>query len=818
MINDLRFAVRLLRRSPGFTLAAILTLALGVGLNGAVFSLVRGVLLRPLPFDDPDRVVVAWTARAGVRPSSTYDPSDTPQSVGTFVDWRDGNQTFVGLSGVKLWKHNPDSNFDLVGADRTERLRGAFATPDFFRLLGVQAVLGRTFSDDDPPTVQQQVAVISDGLWQRAFGRDPGVVGRTVQVLGGRPRVAMPLTIIGVLPVAFRYTYPEDTEIWTPLPAAQIAKEGRGAVMYQVVGRLKPATTTSQAADDLARIEARAAGASPREAYRATRIIVVSPFRDKLTRASKPLLLTLGATSALVLLIACVNVASLLLGRAVARARELSLRSALGATRSRLLRQVLAESAVLGILGGVAGVAVLLAALPAFRSIVPAQFPRGDEVRVDASVLLVCGIATVIAIGLGALAPFFFGGLSRPLDRLRESSGGVIGGVRAAAWRRVVTALQVAIVFVLLAGTGLLLESFWRVSHQELGYDGRAVLTMEMRALQPRLYDEAVLAEFQRAVVERVRVLPGVVEAAMTSAVPLRGTDWLSRFEVAGDGSAGARTLNANKRQVSPEYFGLMRIPLQRGRLFQSGDNASAPHVAVVSESLARLIAPNGSAIGQRLRLDPDAEIVGIVGDVRTTSLIEKPPPAYYLPRAQAPSGLMCLVVRTAPGQAAAVASAARAVVRGLDVEQPVEKITTLDQIASESVADRRFNVTVTAAFCGVGLLLAAVGLGGVVSRAVVERSRELAIRSALGAEGPRLRRMIVSETLRPVVAGVACGVPVAMWLTTWIQSQLFDVHPRDPIVFSLAAMIMVAIAFAAAFIPARRATQADPMIALRAE
>jgi hypothetical protein len=269
---------------------------------------------------------------------------------------------------------------------------------------------------------------------------------------------------------------------------------------------------------------------------------------------------------------------------------------------------------------------------------------------------------------------------------------------------------------------------------------------------------------------------------------------------------------------VSPEYFGLMRIPLVSGRLFQTGDNGSAPHVAIVSESLARLIASNGTAIGQRLRLDPDAQIVGIVGDVRTRSLIEKPPPAYYLPRAQAPSGLMCLVVRTAPGQAAAVAAAARAVVRGLDAEQPVEKITTLDQIASESVADRRFDVTVTAAFCGVALLLAAVGLGGAVSRAVVERTRELAIRSALGAEGPRLRRMIVSEALRPVVVGVACGVLVAMWLTTWIRSQLFEVHPRDPIVFSLAAVVMVAIAFAAAFIPARRATRADPMIALRTE
>jgi predicted permease len=805
MFQDLRFAIRLLHRNLGFAAAAVLTLALGVALNGAVFALVRSVLLRPLPFHDPDRVVVLWRNRPGP------DASDRPQVARDFIDWRTHAQSFDGVAAVVSWKSNLEPRFDLIAADRAERLRGAMVTPNFFAVMGVQPARGRVFSDADAPELQSQEVVISDGLWRRLFAADPNLLGRTIHVIGGQPRGPLTLTVIGVLPPDFRYSYPDETELWSILPPSMTPKAGSTRVFGQVVARLKPGVTAGQASAELTALDRNAATASEAQRWRAQQTDVATPFREQLTRATRPLILTLGGVAVLVLLIACVNVANLLLARSVARTRELAIRAALGAATTRLLRQVVIETAVIGVLGSVVGLLALIWLLPIWSALVPLSLPRGDEVRIDMSVIGVCAAAATVAILLGTLSAFVFGTPRTPLQSMKNGSGAVGGGARAASWRRIVVATQVAVVFTLIVGAALLLQSFWRLTHVDLGYDGRQVLTMELRVLNNRTDDE--LGQLQTRIVDAVRSLPGVSEAAMTSAVPMRGTDWTIAMKDAPP--------SAHLRQVSPEYFRLMRIPLISGRLLDSHDDQKEPKVAVVSQAFARAMAPTGSVIGRQVigvTGDDFGQIVGVVGDVRTESVAAEPVPAIYVPRAQDPSELMCLVIRTKPEQMQSVVVSVRAAIHGIAPTLPAERVTTLDEIVTQSIADRRFDMAATTAFATVALLLAIVGLTGVVSRSIVERVREIAVRAALGADGERLRRMVVSQALRSVAVGLAFGVVSAWWLAKVLQTQLFQVHARDPLTFAGAVLFLVLVAALAAYVPARAATRIDPMQALRAE
>ncbi|MGH9411982.1 MAG: ABC transporter permease [Vicinamibacterales bacterium] len=818
MGQDLRFAIRLLRRNPGFATAAILTIALGVGLNGAVFALVRSVLLRPLPFRDPGRVVVLWS-HSGAQAGGPVDQSAIPQAFGQFIDWRAYGRSFDGVATVVPWKFDPQSDFDLIAADRAERLRAARVSSNFFDLIGGGAALGRLFSANDADVILSQEAVISNAFWRRTFGADPNVIGRTIHVLAGRPRAMTVLTIVGVLEPDFRYSYPDETEIWTPITEAALAKTDRLQVFGQVVARLKAGVTPAQASAELTTLERSMAATHPRERfYRLEQTVTATPFREQLTRSVRPLLVTLAGVAALVLLIACVNVANLLLARSLARARELAIRVALGAGRRRLLRQMLIESAVLGTLGGGVGLCALLAALPIWRAVVPSSLPRGDEIRIDVSVLVVCGAAVLAAILLGTLAAYFFGAARSPLQSIKDGSGGVVGGgARAAAWRRIVVATQVAVVFTLIVGAALLLQSFWRLSHVDLGYDGRQVLTMEMRVLG----SQTGIAQLQERILGAARALPGVTEAAMTSAVPMRGVDWVMSLNIAPPGQP-AKGTDANEREVSSDYFKLMRIPLVSGRLFDSRDAAQSAKVAIVSQSFARILSADGPVLGRRLEASRSGndltEIVGVVGNVRTQSIAKEARPAIYLPRAQDPVGLMCLVIRTAPGQLQSVAAAARSAIHRVDPTLPVQHVSTLDEIVAQSIADRRFDMATTTTFAGVALLLAIVGLAGVVSRSIVERIREIAVRAALGADGDRLRRMIVAQILRPVVAGLMIGLLSALWLTAVLRTQLFKINARDPLTFGAALVILAIVSALAAYVPARAATRVDPMEALRAE
>lgn len=817
MLHDLRFAARLLQRNPGFAAAAILTIALGVGLNVAVFTLVRAVLLRPLPFTDPDRVVAVYEPYDGPA-RSRDDTSPLPLAAGQVQDWHRLSSPFSDLAAVQLWQHDVSSRIDWLTDGRAERLRGAYATPNFFSLLGMRAALGRTFTPEDSRESLTQSVVLSNRAWRRLFGADSSVIGRTLSVATGRSRARGAVTVIGVLPPEFHYTYPEETEIWLPLTWDEVYRDPRGGLAYQVVARLNPGVSARAAAADLNRIEGHSERARFRNASRIRQPLAVVPIRQQLSHSARPLLLTLSEVALLVLLIACVNVTGLQLGRAAARRGEIATRAALGASGFHLLRQALAESLVIGASGFLAGLAVAAVGLPAFRSLVPAMLPRGNEIRLDGALLLAWALALIGAVVMSTAIPVWFGGRTDPEPMLRQRSG----ASRTTHGRRLLIALQVAGVFVLVAGAGLLLESFWRLTHVHTGFQGDGIVTMEMRVLHDRFDDQAAdnarLARFDRAVLEAIEAIPAVEEAAITSAVPLRGTDWLRVLHVTSrDGHK--RDVGANEREVTPTYFRVMGIRLIAGRLFTDADDPTAPARMIVSASLARRIAGDEqSAVGRILPLDVPTEIVGVVDDVRSDSLAQAPRPAYYVPRAQSPSPLLCLVIRPKPGQQASVGAAALGAIHRIDPRQTVQRVTTIDHIVDESVADRRFNAVVTGAFAAIGLLLALVGLAGAVSRHVIERTREIAIRIALGAEIGSVRRLVLRQALVPVAVGLGTGAIASIWLTRWLQSQLFGVEPHDPLTLAGAGLGVIVFSAVTACLSAEAATRIDPITALRAE
>jgi len=805
--DDLRYAGRSLRRRPGYALAAILTLALGIGANTAIFAVVRGVLLRPLPYTAPDRLVMIWSEhKADALLRRGLATSEEVQQ------WRARNSGFEDLAVLELWSTDPAARMDFAGSEGADRLRGSYASPNFFEVLGVNAALGRTFTSGDTAS-GSDVVVLSDGLWRRRFGADRSVIGRTIELtVGRRDRRAQRFTVIGVMPPRFRFTYPRDTELWTPRSWREVDAAPKGAISYTVIARLRQGVSLVSARANMTAVNDAMARDLPDSRYLSSRSIALEPIQEYAVGQLRPAMLLLACVTLFLLLIACVNVANLLLARTVERSRELAVRAALGASRARLVRQLLAEGVVLAAAGGILGIAFATMAQPALRAALPSTIPRVDEIGIDGTTLAwAFAIAALTSIAAG-LAPSSRGTPDLHAA-LKQGGTTVTGDVRASRWRRVLVAAQVAAVVCLLSGGGLLLHSFWNLQRVDLGFDGAQVLTMEMRLIGPRYRSEPNLRLFQDAVLERVRAVPGVTQASMTSSVPLRGVDWT--WSISTDGRPGRYV--ANEREVDPEYFSVMHIPLRAGRLFDKNDTASSARVAIVSERLAREMFHGESAIGRLLNLDPPAQIVGIVGDVRHVRVDELAAPAIYTARAQRPSELICLVARTTPG-AAGVAAAMRAAINSVDPTQPVEGITTLDQIVSESIADRRFYAAATAAFSIVALLLAVAGLYGVVSRGVTERVRELGIRIVLGAARRDLVGLVVRQGLSPVAIGLGLGTVAAFWTSRLLRGFLFDVTTVDPVTYVAVPALVVLVAAVACYIPARRATDLDPIAALREE
>ncbi|HEU4630001.1 MAG TPA: ABC transporter permease [Gemmatimonadaceae bacterium] len=795
LLQDLRFALRSLRRSPGFTLVAVLTLALGVGANTAIFSVVDGVLLAPLPLREPDRLVAVGERVDGGAPTDF-----TSTSPGSFFDWQRQTRT-VRLAGFA------GSARTLTGRGEPERLLGASTVGGLFDVLGVPPLFGRTITPADETPEAQRVIVLSYATWRRLFGEDRGVVGRTLTLDGASH------TIVGVMPPSFRFP-DTGTEFWVPSRFDAEFRANRDQYFIQVVGRLAPGATLEQARTELAVVSERLQRDWPM--YNSDLRIVVRPLQETIVEGVRTRLLVLMAAVAFVLLITCANLGNLLLARASGRHREIAVRQALGAGRTRLARQLLTESLVLALAGGAAGLLVgqgfleLLLAAQATTNL-----PRVDEIGLDARVLL-------FTLGVSVAAGLFFGSLpawqlarARSGEALRTGTRGSAGHQWA---RSALVVSELALAMVLLTGAGLLLRSFALMQRVDPGFTADHVLTFDVT----RPGEDA---SFTATSLERIRALPGVRSAAVVSQLPVTGRGigaWFNRLD--RPLPPDVKPTGEAYRVVTPGYFATIGLPLKRGRLLTPDDRRERPAV-VINEALARRYYAGEDPIGKAIylgapdnRLFDHGTIVGVVGDTRDAGLGSDPLPTVYIPLAVMPGWRsFSYVVRTA-GPPTAVAGAVRNVIRTLDATVPVRNVRTLDAVLAESVAPARWSTTLLGVFAGVALVMAALGVFGVLSFVVAQRTRELGIRMALGAAPSAVRRTVVRQGLRLVVAGLALGLAGAFALTRLMGSLLYGVAPTDPATYAGVAAVLVGTAAVASWLPARRATRVDPIIALRAE
>jgi putative ABC transport system permease protein len=810
---DVRSAWRAAWHRPALTGLTIFTLVLGIGANTAIFAVARGVLLRPLPYQDPESLVMIWrTAANATEPRGIA----TPQML---REYRARATSFTDLAAVELWRGNTSAQVDLVTNDGAERLRGSFATPNFFSLAGVRPALGRGFTDGDG----SDTVILSDGLWRRRFGGDPAIVGRTIDLVSGRARSRQRAQVIGVLPPRFRYTYPEDTELWMALPWAAVESATQQALQYQILGRLRPGVSVASADSEMASVVSAMHAAFPKGGYDRMRVWS-EPVHEWSVGRVRPAVRLVASVTLLLLAIAGLNVTSLFLAQTTARRREFALQQSLGASRGRLVRQLLTESAMFtGIAVGAALVVVGLLQ-QVVRAMLPAQMPRVDEVGVDLlTVAWTTGIGAATLLLAGLLPSWRAARVDLNAELVlgsRTSSGGRM----AARVRQGLTVLQLAAASLLLFGGSVLLQSLWNLQHVNLGFDG-SVLTQEIRLMGPAYRDPVRAGRFHDDLLQRVRATPGVREASTTSAIPLRGVDYRVALPMVGT----SERLTVNRRHVDPAYFNVMRIPLIEGRLLVEADNASSALVAVVSESLAQRMFPGRPALGQslpyqrmatsgppRMVTDP-IEIVGVVGDVRSVRIDEAGGPAYYLPQSQVPSEVFCLVIR-ADGSADQIAAAVRTAVRELDPSQPVGPMTTVEEVVAGTIADRRFYAVATTGFGAIAFVLTVAGLCGVMLITAVERVRELGIRVALGATRRGLVMMLLRQGIAPVLAGVALGGLLAAWAIRFLTSYLFGVDHVGAPVYLAVTLLVAAGGVVACLLPARGASTVDPMVALRAE
>ena len=807
--GDFRQALRTLQRHRGFSFAALVLLALGIGANTLVFSVVQGVVLRPLPYREPDRLVYLW------KDSHTNSGNRHSILTGAHIQQIATTTQLESFAVTMPWDTTVRGVIDLVRDDGSDRLRGAYVTPNMFELLGVQAALGRTFVSGDQDG--SPLAVISHGLWRRRFGMSPQVLGAEVRLAAGRQsREQPPYTIVGVLPDAVRFTYPRETEIFLLLPWSRI-RPGR-ALEYSVIARLRAGATPATAEAEMttfARNVMRGYTNIPEKDL--ARILdetraLAEPLEQHVSAEVRPGVVLLAAVSAIVLLIACVNLGLLMVARTVDRSGELAVRAALGAGPRRLVRLLTIEGLVLAGVGGMLGVALAAAALPFVRWLLPAIVPRSDEITLDVTVLAFALLTTLLTALVCGVAPGLLASRRDLLAILRRSGVTSTSSRAAGLFRHAVVSLQVASVLVLLVGAGLLLHSFWKLQTVDLGFEASDLLTLETRLFNPKYRGNERVAAFERALLAQVRSLPGVAGATITTAVPMRGVDFMYVI-----GPVKGKPKPGHMRSVAPGYFELLRIPLRAGRLFTDDDSTTAPRVMIVSESYGRQHFGSTNPVGQLMDLgDKPVEIVGVVGDVRYAEVTRDAAPAFYVPRAQSPVELICLLVKPQPGMSEAVATSLRGAVRAIDPEQPAEGLTTIGEIISQSTADRRFYALATGLFATVALALAIAGLFGVVSRAVTERRRELAIRTAIGADARHIVRLVLGYGLIPVAIGTTVGGLVSLAGARLLGRLLFGVPPTDGLTYLVCITLVIAVAIGACLLPARRALRFEPASLLR--
>jgi putative ABC transport system permease protein len=807
MLQDLRFGLRMLLKNPGFTLIAVITLALGIGANSAIFSVVNAVLLRSLPYRDPDSLVLL----------SYYRPGEgvTAATGRSFVRWRIQTKSFEQISACR------SDIVDLTGSGEPEQLDAGIISADLFATLGVTPAFGRAFTPEEDAAGGPPAVILSDGLWRRRFSADPQLIGRALTI-GGQSR-----TVVGIMPPGFRFL--ADAELWLPLSLnlTEELKPQGPTIRMNVIARLKSGMTLETARADVASTLKREQQEFPRASLGLQASVV--RLNDNLVGEVRPALLVLFGAVVFVLLIACANVANLLLARSAARQREMAIRAAVGAGRLRLVRQLLTESLLLSLIGGAVGLLAAKWGVRLFVAMSPTGIARIEESGVDGRVL---GFACAIAALTGLLAGIFPALQASKADvhqalKAQSAYAGAKSGP-GGLWRGLPALMiaELALALVLLVGAGLMIKSFLHLLAVPKGFNPEGVLTLALRpslAKYPRGGPQRI-AYFQESLA-RIQTLPGVQSASLTSFLPLGGPHILMFLQIEGRPpfEQGKEPI-ANINHISPDYFQTIGVQLRAGRLFTAQDGAEAPKVVIINETLARRFFPNGNPIGHRLLMGQIPQtIVGVVGDVYNLGLDQEVRPEVYFPYLQMPNfNLMKLAVRVASGQhldpsrLAVMAASIRNQMRAIEPNEPVGQIVTMDERLSKSIAGRRFQMLLFSLFAGVALVIATVGIYGVISYAVSQRTQEIGIRMALGAQASDVLRMVVWRGVRLTLIGVALGLAAALALTRVMKNLLFEVSPTDPTTFALIASFVVGVALIASYIPARRATKVDPLQALR--
>ncbi|HEY9285305.1 MAG TPA: ABC transporter permease [Pyrinomonadaceae bacterium] len=813
LLQDLRYGVRMLAKKPGFTAVAVVTLALGIGANSAIFSVVNGLLLRPLPYRDSERLAIIWSHSPGANVVQDWP------SPGQYAAIKEQAASFEEIAIAR------GTSMNLAGQASAERVGIVQVSSNLFGVLGVRPALGRAFLPEEDAPGRPPAAILSHGLWQRRFGGDPNVINQTVTLNGQQG------TVVGVMPADFSLGYDvmptvgavQQPDLLLPLPLDEERRAAQGDENYNLLGRLKPGATVAQAQAELdlavRRLEQQFPATYPPDRRFS---FSVRPLLEQVVGDVRPALLVLLGAVGCVLLIACANVANLLLARATVREREMAIRAAMGAGRLRVVRQLLTESVVLSCAGGALGLLVAFWGLDALRALDPGNIPRLQNVGMDARVLAFTFAVSMLTGVLFGLAPALRGSKINLNETLKEGGRGTVGG----GHRRLRNALvvsEVALSLVLLVGAGLLIRSFGRVQKVEPGFVPQGVLSMRLSSAGTSYAGERSLT-FYEELLGRVRALPGVEAAGTASILPLGGGIGWGSITIEGYvPTTGQSQIQADQRTASEGYFEAMKVPLVAGRFFGAHDTKESAPVAIVDEHMARTYWPGADPVGKRIKrggADGDAPwltVVGVVASVKQYALDADSRVTLYVPQRQSPSGTMYVVARTSGDPAAAAASVAREV-RAMDASVPIYDIKTMEQRLSESLARRRFAMSALGLFALVALLLAAVGIYGVMSYSVAQRQHEIGIRMAMGAQRRDVVWLVVGQGMVLAAAGVALGLAGALGLTRLMTGLLFGVTATDPVTFGGVALLLGAATLLACYLPARRATKVDPMVALRYE
>ena len=813
--RDIKYTLRVLRKNPGFALVVIATLALGIGANAAMFSFVDAVLINPLRFPDSSRlVVISETNKEGTRVSL---------SVPNFQDWSTRSQSFQEFGAFRY------DSFNLLGVDTPRRLRGQAVTANFFHILGVQPQLGRTFTADEDKYGVTPTAVISDSLWRNTFAADPNIIGRSIN-LGGTG-----FTVIGVLPPGFEFI--SKTDVWAPLggwfkPNSSWSDRGNHMGIW-AIARLKPGVTVAQA-----ETESKQIAAQLEREYPATNTgngAFTYPLQAMIVREVRPMLILLMGAVGFVLLIACVNVASLSLARATVRTPEMGIRLALGARRGRLMKQLLTESLMLAVLGGVAGVLVGRWLLDGLIALAPVDMPRLGDVQINVRVLVFTAALTILTSLLFGLLPTWQITRSNLLSVFKQAGRSSTAGPVRRRLFDILLVAQIALALVLLTGAGLMTRTIYNLARVDPGFRADHLLTMRFDLAGKKYEEDPAQLAFVQEARSRLNALPGVESAAFTLSLPIQGSEWGSVF-VTSDQPAPERSQIpiACFNPVTDNYLQTMGMQLLRGRFFTEADSPSSPHVAVINETMARHFWPNENPIGKKVKQGwpewktPWREVVGVVADVKLNGITYETPLHVYLPLTQATNGSLYLVVRTKTDPASMTASVQGAL-RAVEPDLPVYGVRTMDEVFKREILPQRAAMILLCAFALVSVLLAAVGIYGVISWGVVQRTREMGLRMALGAQSGDVLWLVLRRSMLLVLAGVALGLSGAFILTRVLSSilsqggsgsspLLFGVRAVDPVTFVVVPLLLSAVALLACFFPARRATKVDPMVVLRYE